>query len=91
MLHFDYKINILNFFIEWKDILSSVNLSKIIEDKITKNHRSLGTIGRPIEFKCVIDEKNSSSNCLKVRLEAAGRLNDAEIVLTLKKEMPVEK
>ncbi|RMZ98219.1 hypothetical protein BpHYR1_008213 [Brachionus plicatilis] len=76
---------------EWRDILSSVNLSKVIEDKIIKNHRSLSSIGKPIEFKCVIDEKKAMEDKLKVKLRATGRLNDAELMLTLDKDALLEK
>lgn len=73
------------------NVLSSINLSKIIEDKIIKNHHSLNSIGRPIEFKCVLDERYRGENLIKVKLEAIGRLNDAEIVLTLEKDKIAEK
>lgn len=72
------------------NVLSSINLSKIIEDKIIKNHHSLNSIGRPIEFKCVLDEYRGE-NLIKVKLEAIGRLNNAEIVLTLEKDKIAEK
>lgn len=42
---------------EWHQLLNDINLSKVIEDKLIKDNRTLGTIGKPIEFRVDLNDK----------------------------------
>lgn len=43
---------------EWRTILSGLNLSKLLEDKLIKHDRLMTTIGRPIQLR--LAEENAS-------------------------------